>query len=1018
MKKIFITICFIVGFIVILNSNSTVLANTRTTELKEGTYEIYTGISGTKVVNIQGASKNNGANVNLYERENKNSQKFKVKLNKDGTYTFTALHSNKVLDVVGAGRKNGTNVNQHTFNGTNAQKWYLEPCGNGYYCIVSKCNGLYLDIAAASTNNGTNIQVYQGNKSKAQKFKFLKVQSTKGEKTLQNGTYHIYSQVASNRVLEVPNQAMKNGVTLKTAALHQMANQKFQITYNQDGTYTIQVLHTRKVMDVKGAGGTNGTPVQQHDSNHTNAQKWILQKNADNTYCVISKCNGLAFDVAGASQSVGATLQTYCYNGSKAQKFIFKPCAAEKGTQSAENGTYRVLSTVDNKKVLDIDGGSQANGVKLQMWDNANVKQQKFEIQYIGDGYYKIKAKHSNKALTVASKNPKVGSNVTQQKDENLDTQKWILKKYSESVYAIISKCGNFYMDLGSANTKNGQKLQLKNQSDLSNQRFVLVNETPTKKIKQVSDGIYQISLKSNRVVDVSAGSSKNGANVQIWENAKVQQQKFRITRMKDTNYYTIAAVHSTKLLEVQGGSTNCGANVAQYTSNGTNAQYWFLKDCGNGYYNIISKANGLCWDVEAGNISRNGANLQLFYANGTNAQKFKLTPIHLLNNGTYEIETKLNTNMVLDVDGGSKDDYANVQLWTADNVNQQKFVVTALSTDTYKIIAKHSNKALTVTSKNNVSQTAYTGAKNQQWQIKEAGGGYYQIIAKATGKALDVTGSIAKNGQNIQVCTKSHSDAQKFRLVTGIRKFYETKNYGKSGLAVKGDGRGSNLKYYKYGKGPKVLFATFSIHGFEDSYGHDGAELTYIAEEFKKYLDSHIDEAIVKNWTIYIFPNLNPDGQIHGYTNNGPGRTTLFSAAPANKGIDMNRNWSVGYKKEKSTRNYNGTAAFQAYEAKSLRDFMLSHQGTTKTITVDTHGWLNETLGDNELGRYYRNQFGLPTHINSYGSGYLINWARTLRKGRSVLVELPQVSNHSQTVSSHYAPKYINATMQMLREN
>lgn len=1012
MKKVFITISLTLGFVIFLNGNHKVFANMRTTEVKEGTYEIFTGVSNTKVINVQSDSKNNGANVNIYEKENKNSQKFKVKLNQDGTYTFTALHSNKVLDVVGAGRKNGTNVDQYQSNGTNAQKWYLESCGNGYYYIVSKCNGLYLDIASGSNKNGANLQVYTGNKTKAQKFKFSKVREIKGQKTIENGTYYIYSEVASNRVLGIPNSATNNNATFKTATLNNRANEKFQITYNQDGTYTIKVLHTKKAMDVPGASGKNGTPIQQYNSNNTAAQKWVIQKNADNTYSIISKCNGLALDIAGGSKSVGASVQTYSYNGSNAQKFTFQACSTEKGTQSAENGTYRMVSTADNAKAFYM-----ANSNKLQMGSNTKAIQQKFEIQYVGDGYYKIKAKSSNKVLTVESKNPKVGNIISQQNDGNLDTQKWILKKYSESVYAIISKCGNLYIDLGSASVNNGQVLKLNTETDLKSQQFILINETPTKNVKQISDGIYQISLKTNRVVDVSGGNYNNGANVQIWENTRVQQQKFRITRIRNTNYYRITAVHSARVLDVQGGNINFGANVNQYASNGTDAQYWFLEDCGDGYYHIISKANGLCLDVASGYTSCNGTNLQLYYKNGTNAQKFKLTPINMIDNNTYEIETNLNPNMVVDVSGGSKAENANVQLWTADNVNQQKFVLTALSSDTYKIIAKHSNKALTATS-NNVCQANYTGASNQQWQIKEAGNGYYHIVSKATGKTLDVSSALARNGQNIQIYTSNYSNAQKFRFVKGIRKFYQTGNYGRSGLAVKGDRRGSKLKYYKYGKGSKVLFATFSIHGFEDSYSHDGAELTYIAEEFKKYLDNHMDESITRNWTIYIFPNLNPDGQAYGHTNNGPGRTSLFSAAPATQGVDLNRNWSVGYKREKSARNYNGTAPFQAYEAIDLRNFMLSHQGSTKTITVDTHGWLNETIGDNGLGRYYRNQFGLPTHINSYGSGYLVNWARTLRNARSVLVELPQVSNHSQTVGRNYAQKYINATMQMLREN
>lgn len=1019
MKRVFITISLLLAFFIVFSGNSKVLASNRTTELKEGIYELYTSVSGTKVVTVQSGSQNNGANINIYERENRNNQKFKVKLNTDGTYTFFALHSNKVLDVAGAGKKKGTNVDQYQSNGTDAQKWYLESCGDGSYCMVSKCNGLYLDIAAAGTKNGSNIQVYKGNGSKAQKFKFSKVQDTKGQKTIENGIYHIYSQVASNRVLEIPNNATNNSAVFKTAGINNKANQKFQISYNQDGTYTIKVLHTQKAMDVPGASGRNGTAIQQYNSNNTNAQKWIILKNADNTYSIISKCNGLAVDICAGSKSVGASLQMYRFNGTNAQKFTFKACSPEKGTQSAEDGTYRILSKVNNSKVFDIPSGSTANNVKAQMWDNANVKQQKFDIIYVGEGYYKIKAKHSNKVLTVESSTPRIGSAIMQQEDKNLDTQKWILKKYAESVYAIISKCGNLYIDLGGANTKNGQALQLKSQTDLKNQQFVLVNEAPTKNIKQVSNGIYQITLKNNKVVDVAGGSRNNGTNVQIWDNARAQQQKFRLEKIGNTNYYKITAVHSAKVLDVQGGSSNCGANVNQYASNGTDAQKWLLKDCGNGYYNIISKANGLCLDVQSGNTSRNGANIQLYYNNGTDAQKFKLTPINIIDNGTYEIETRLNSNMVADVAGGSKSDGGNIQLWTADNVNQQRFVLTALSTDTYKIVAKHSNKALTLDRKsNNVYQITYIGADDQKWQLREIGNGYYSIISKANGKALDITAATARNGQNIQGYKPNNSSAQQFKFVTGFRKFKEQGTYGKSGLAIARDGRGSDLKYYKYGKGPKVLFATFSIHGFEDSYAHDGKELTYIAEEFRKYLDNNSDEWLVNNWTIYIFPNLNPDGQNHGFTNNGPGRNTLFSAAPGNKGIDMNRNWSVGYKREASNRYYNGTGPFQAYEATSLRDFMLSHQGSAKTITVDTHGWLNETIGDNGLGSYYRNYFGLPTHINSYGSGYLVNWARTLRNGRSVLVELPQVSNHSQVVSRNYASKYISATMQMLKGN
>lgn len=1007
MKKVKI-IVLLFAFWMIINHDK-VFANVQDyAQIQEGIYEIYTNVSGTKVMNVQDNRYESTANINIYERENRNSQKFQVIQNTDGTYTFKALHSNKVLDVVAAGKENGTNIWQYEPNGSDAQKWYLKSCENGCYAIVSKCNNLYLDVAGAGTQNGTNIQVWEGNGTKAQTFKFLKVQPLKGEKTIEEGIYEISSQVTSNRVLEIPNSNRTNGTIVKTAEPNNRANQKFQITYHpEDGTYSIQVMHTKKVLDVQGAGNRNGTLVQQYESNHTDAQKWIFMKNADNTYCILSKCNGLVLDIGGASKETGAMVQTYRYNGTNAQKFVLQATQEEKGTQSTEDGTYRILSKVDKNKVFDVASASNANGAIIQMWNNERVVQQKFTIEYVGEGYYKIKAKISNKVLTIESENPREGSKITQQEDGNLETQKWILKKYTESVYAIVSKCGNFYIDLGDTKAEDGQSLILQSETDLESQQFILVNETPTQNLAQIEDGIYKIALKSDYVLDVSGGNYGNATNVQIWSNERVQQQKFQITRMNNSNVYKITAVHSAKVLDVQGGNWNCGANVNQYEFNGTDAQYWYLRDCGDGYYNIIAKVNGLCLDIAAGNIYRSGENVQLYYRNGTDAQKFQLKPVNIIDNNSYEIETKLNSNMVVDVTGGIPNNGANVQLWNADNVPQQRFQLEALSTDTYKILAKHSNKALTADiHTGNVYQSTYSGTDEQKWQINPVGEGYYKFICVANKKALDVSDAIANNGQNMQVFYQHDTDAQKFRLVTGFRKFYEEGNYGKSGLAIAGDGRGSYLKYYKYGKGSKVLFANFSIHGFEDSYHHDGAELTYIAEEFKKYLDNHIEEETVNNWTIYIFPCLNPDGQRHGYTQNGPGRNTLFSAAPGNKGIDMNRNWSVGYKRENSNRYYNGTAPFQAYEAISLRDFMLNHQGIQTNITVDTHGWLNETIGDNGLGVYYRNYFGLPTHIDSYGSGYLVNWARTLRNGRSVLVELPQVSNHNQVVERNYVRK------------
>ena len=127
---------------------------------------------------------------------------------------------------------------QYKNYGGEGQKWYMEPCGEGYYHIISKVNGLYLDVTGGLGRDGQNIEVWRGNGGKGQKFKLVK-EITRGEKTIENGIYYLKAGVAENRLLEVPNSETRNEEEIRIGAKNEKANQKFQVMYNQDGTYTI-----------------------------------------------------------------------------------------------------------------------------------------------------------------------------------------------------------------------------------------------------------------------------------------------------------------------------------------------------------------------------------------------------------------------------------------------------------------------------------------------------------------------------------------------------------------------------------------------------------------------------------------------------------------------------------------------------------------------------------------------------------------------------------------------------------
>lgn len=252
---------------------------------------------------------------------------------------------------------------------------------------------------------------------------------------------------------------------------------------------------------------------------------------------------------------------------------------------------------------------------------------------------------------------------------------------------------------------------------------------------------------------------------------------------------------------------------------------------------------------------------------------------------------------------------------------------------------------------------------------------------------------------------------------------FIQKGTYGYSGLKLIGDWRGSELPYYQYGSGPNVFYATFAIHGFEDLWSYDGKELVEIANNFYQRLVNSEDSNLADKWTIYIFPGVNQDGLKTGWTNDGPGRTTIYSQAPGNQGIDMNRCWQIGnsYTRYTDSRNYNGTTGFQAYEAAYLRNFLINHKSKTgKTVLVDLHGWTQQLIGDSGICSYYRQQFpeNDGSAIGRYGTGYLVNWARSTLGARSALIELPSsgVNGHQAVVNKNFSNRYINATLNMLK--
>ena len=682
------------------------------------------------------------------------------------------------------------------------------------------------------------------------------------------------------------------------------------------------------------------------------------------------------------------------------------------------NGVYRLAVGANSNKAIEVKGSNIADDAEVDIWDYGNATAQKFNIEYSEEGYYKITARHSGKSLTVKEGNLSEGAEIVQSTYEGLDSQKWIIRDSKINGLVISLKSNPLLAITVEGNIENGSKMILSKTENSNNQMLYFFNENESE--RTAKDGVYRLAVgaASNKTIEIAGSSIEDNAKVDIWDYGNAEAQKFNIEYMN--GYYKITAKHTGKSLTVKNGNLSEGTEIVQSTYEGLDSQKWIIRDSKINGLVISLMSNPLLAITVEGNIE-NGSRMILSKTENSNNQMLyffsEIESERTVKDGEYRLAVGAASNKTIEIAGSSIEDNAKVDIWDYGNAEAQKFNIEYMN-GYYKITAKHTGKSLTVKNGNlsegtEIVQSTYEGLDSQKWIIRDSKiNGLVISLMSNPLLAITVEGNI-ENGSRMILSKTENNNNQMLYFFNIIDKNAKEGLYGKSGLMYKGE-NGSYLKYYQIGKGSKHLFTTFSIHGFEDSYSKDGAELTYIADEFFNYLKNNMSNNLVNEWTIYILPVLNPDGQYNGWTNNGPGRTTLYSWAPGNQGIDMNRCFPVGYNREPSKRNYNGTGPLQAYEAQALRDFILSNTGS-QNIVIDVHGWLNETIGDNDLGAYYRNELGISKHIGTYGSGYLIQWARTIPNTKAMLLELPQVNSHNQLLNMNLSGKFINATMRIL---
>lgn len=656
--------------------------------------------------------------------------------------------------------------------------------------------------------------------------------ASENKNLIPDGKYVVSSMLNSKYVLDVKNGSMNNSANIELSTFNnETDNQAFIVSHDAQGYITFTNAKSGKVLDVSGGKAGNSKNVQQYESNGTRAQKWVVKK-SNKGYMIISALDSnYVLDVSGGKASVGSNVQLYIGNGSDAQnwnieKFVSKyeqlDVLASSNKNVIADGVYVISSSMNSKYVLDVKGGSTSNCGNVQLYLNNESTAQAFKVSHDAQGYATFTNVNSGKVLDVSGGIARNGRNVQQYTSNGTRSQKWVIKK-SGNRYTIVSALdSNFVLDLSSGRVNNSQNIQLYTSNDSNAQKWNLtkylskqekLDQLAAENKNTLADGVYKIgnAQNSNYVLDIASGSKNNGANVQLYLSNGTTAQSFKVTH--DTNgYVTFTNVNSGKALDVSGGKVVNSRNIQQYYSNDTKSQKWIVKKSNSGYTIISALDSNYVLDLSGGKVV-NSQNIQLYQSNGSTAQQWTFEKNiterecldematqnkSMMDDGVYYIKNR-DVKFALDVSGGSAYSGANVQLYSLNKTDAQKWLVSHDSKGYVSFKNVNSGMYLTATGSSNganVNQQSQSNGYSQKWIIAFDSSQNIKLVSGLNSKlVIDVSGGKIQNGSNIQLYTSNNSAAQKwvFEYISKDVQVSLTKIMGTSQTSV-----AQMVRYYK----------------------------------------------------------------------------------------------------------------------------------------------------------------------------------------------------------------------------
>ena len=230
--------------------------------------------------------------------------------------------------------------------------------------------------------------------------------------------------------------------------------------------------------------------------------------------------NQLTFTAYNGNTVLGSSTRTFQYNMT--------------ASKTLSDGLYTIVSAVNNNSVFDIEWASIVDEGNLVISNRNGGNNQKFDVTYLGNGYYKIEAHHSKKALDVYNASTERLANVQQCGYHGGMNQKWILRSAGDGYYYIISANNGMYMDLPNADISPGNSIWMNWGNGSPAEKWKFESTTEKKQTYNLTiyngNGTSMNEYEAGARITLKADPPKSGMRFKKWrirlgDNTKIDNE-------------------------------------------------------------------------------------------------------------------------------------------------------------------------------------------------------------------------------------------------------------------------------------------------------------------------------------------------------------------------------------------------------------------------------------------------------------------------------------------------------------